>query len=223
MTAARIVFDLDGTLVDSIPSLVGAGNVLLAGLGRPEVDLATGRGFVGHGAARLVESLLVHSGGIPGELAPHVGRFREIYGADPVTGTVVYPGVREALAALAAAGHGLGVCTQKPNPPALELLRRLELMPPLTGFTGGDSLAVLKPDPAMLHHTAGQLAGDVTIMVGDSETDAETARRAGVPFLLHTEGYRNAAVAELPHVAAFADFAELPGLVSAVLGAEATA
>lgn len=223
MSAARLVFDLDGTLVDSIPSLVAAGNVLLAELGRPAIDLATGRGFVGHGVARLVESLLVHTGGVPGAIEPHVTRFRAIYGADPVTGTLVYPGVREALVALAAAGHGLGVCTQKPNPPALELLRTLGLMPPLTGFTGGDSLAVLKPDPAMLFHTAEQLAGDLTIMVGDSETDAETARRGGVPFLLHTEGYRNAAVAELPHVAAFADFAELPGLVAAVLDAELTA
>ncbi|HET9068024.1 MAG TPA: HAD-IA family hydrolase, partial [Amaricoccus sp.] len=209
--------------IDSIPSLVAAGNALLGELGRPGVDLATGRTFVGHGVARLVESLLHHTGGVAGELEPHVERFRAIYGADPVTGTLVYPGVPEALAALAAAGHGLGVCTQKPNQPALDLLRQLGLMPPLTGFTGGDSLAVLKPDPAMLFHTADQLAGEVTIMVGDSETDAETARRGGVPFLLHTEGYRIAAVEELPHVAAFDDFAELPRLVAAFLDADVTA
>lgn len=222
MTTARLVFDLDGTLLDSIPSLVAAGNVLLGELGRPVIDLDTGRGFVGHGVVRLVESLLAHTGGVE-DLETHVARFRLIYGADPVTGTVVYRGVREALTALVAAGHELGVCTQKPNPPALDLLRKLELMPPITGFTGGDSLAVLKPDPAMLFHTAQQLRGDVTIMVGDSETDAETARRGGVPFLLHTEGYRHAAVADLPHVAAFSDFAELPGLVARVLDAEATA
>lgn len=219
---ARIVFDLDGTLIDSIPSLVAAGNALLAELGRPGLDLATGRTFVGHGVARLVESLLRHSGGLPGgELDPHVERFRAIYGADPVTGTVVYAGVPEALAALAAAGHGLGVCTQKPNGPALDLLSQLGLMPPLTGFTGGDSLDVLKPDPAMLHHTANQLSGAVTLMVGDSETDAETARRAGVPFLLHTEGYRVSPIEALPHVAAFSDFAELPALVAAHLAARA--
>ncbi|MFT3974601.1 MAG: HAD-IA family hydrolase [Amaricoccus sp.] len=192
-------------------------------MGRPGVDLDTGRGFVGHGVVRLVESLLGHSGGVPGPIDPHVARFREIYGADPVTGTVVYDGVHSALGALAAAGHGLGVCTQKPNGPALDLLRQLELMPPITGFTGGDSLAVLKPDPAMLFHTADQLAGDVTVMVGDSETDAETARRAEVPFLLHTEGYRLADVADLPHVAAFSDFAELPGLVDALLATRAPA
>lgn len=230
-TTARLVFDLDGTLLDSIPSLVAAGNTLLAELGRPAIDLKTGRGFVGHGVVRLVESLLRHSGGIPegipggtsGALEPHVARFRRIYGADPVSGTLVYPGVRETLATLAAAGHGLGVCTQKPNAPAIDLLHRLGLMPPITGFTGGDSLPVLKPDPAMLHHTADQLQGDVTIMVGDSETDAETARRGGVPFLLHTEGYRLAEVADLPHVAAFSDFAELPGLVARILDGEAAA
>lgn len=223
MTKARLVFDLDGTLLDSIPSLVAAGNALLAELGRPSIDLDTGRGFVGHGVARLVESLLNHTGGVPGDLDPHVERFREIYGADPVTGTVVYPGVHEALTALAAAGHGLGVCTQKPNGPAIDLLQQLALMPPITGFTGGDSLAVMKPDPAMLRHTADQLSGDVTIMIGDSETDAETARRGGVPFLLHTEGYRLAEITDLPHVAAFSDFAELPGLVAAVLDGDAAA
>lgn len=223
MKTARIVFDLDGTLLDSIPSLVGAGNAMLAELGRPAVDLDTGRTFVGHGVVRLVQSLLFHTGGIPDELDPHVARFRAIYGADPITGTVVYDHVAEALDTLAAAGHGLGVCTQKPNGPALDLLRGLKLMPPITGFTGGDSLAVLKPDPAMLFHTADQLSGEVTFMVGDSETDAETARRAQVPFLLHTEGYRIAEIAELPHVAAFSDFTQLPVIVASLLGAEATA
>ena len=112
-----------------------------------------------------------------------------------MTGTVAFPGVREALAALAAAGHGLGVCTQKPNAPAVTILRALGLMPPIAALTGGDSLDVMKPDPRMLAHAAAQLPEGPVIFVGDSEVDAATAEAAGVPFLLHTEGYPGAAAA----------------------------
>ena len=215
---ARVIFDLDGTLIDSNPTLMATANGLLADLGRPAIDAGTCAGFVGHGVEVLVERVLRHTGGIPGgEVAPHVVRFRALYLCDPVTGTAVYPGVAAALAALAAAGHGLGVGTPKPDAPARVLLEALRLMPPVAALTGGDSLDVLKPDPRMLAHTAGQLPPGEVIYVGDSETDAETARRAGVPFLLHTEGYRLSPVAELPHAAAFADFAELPGLVAGLL------
>ena len=215
---ARLVFDLDGTLIDSNPTLTATGNALLAELDRPPVAAETAASFVGHGVAVLVERLLRHSGGLPaGGLEPQVARFRALYALDPIAGTTVYPGVTEALAALAAAGHGLGVCTQKPNAPALTLLRGLGLMPPVTGFTGGDSLPVLKPDPRMLLHAADQLDPGPVVMIGDSETDAETARNAGVPFLLHTEGYRLTPLAAIPHAAAFADFAELPGLVAGLI------
>ena len=93
-------------------------------------------------------------------------------------------------------------------------------MPPVTGFTGGDSLpGVLKPDPRMVAHAADQLAPGPVVYVGDSETDAATAAAAGVPFLLFTEGYRRAPVESLPHAARFSDYAALPGLVAEVLGA----
>lgn len=215
---ARLIFDLDGTLINSNPTLASAGSALLAELGRPPVTPEVSATFVGHGVAMLVERLLTHTGGIPaGDLAPHVARFRAIYAEDPITGTMLYPGVAATLAGLAAAGHGLGVCTQKPNPPALHLLRDLRLMPPVTAFTGGDSLPVLKPDPRMLHHTADQLAAGPIVMIGDSETDAETALNAGVPFLLHTEGYRLSPVSGIPHAAAFADYARLPELIAGLL------
>jgi phosphoglycolate phosphatase len=212
---ARIVFDLDGTLVHSTPTLAATANLLLAELGRPPIDAETSEGFVGRGVAVLVERVLEHTGGIPeGGADPHVARFRALYAADPVTGTEPWPGVPAALAALSAAGHGLGVCTQKPNVPALAILRDLGLMPPLAAFTGGDSIDVLKPDPRMLAHTADQLPQGPLLYFGDSEVDAETARRAGVPFLLYTEGYRQAPLDALPHTATFAAFAELPDLVA---------
>jgi phosphoglycolate phosphatase len=221
---ARIVFDLDGTLVDSAPSLTAAANRMLAEIGRAPLEVATTRGFVGHGVAVLVERVLNHTGGVPvGGAAPHLARYRDIYYADPVSGTAVFDGVPAALAALDAAGHGLAVCTQKPCLPARTILRALGLMPPITGLTGGDSLAVLKPDPRMLAHAAAQLGEGPLVYVGDNEVDAETAAAAGVPFLLHTEGYRHAPPSALRHVAAFSDFAELPDLVARLLGVDAPA
>ncbi len=215
---ARVVFDLDGTLVDSIPTMAGAGNRMLAEFGREPVSLEECAGFVGNGVAKLVERLLLHRGGLPAEgLEPAITRFRAIYGADPVTGTEPYPGVAEALARLAEDGHGLAVCTQKPNAPALAILRGLGMMPPITGFTGGDSLDVLKPDPRMFRHAADQLSPGAELLVGDSLTDAKTARAAGALFLLHTRGYRTQPVAEVPHDAAFDDFAELPELVARMI------
>lgn len=221
---ACLVFDLDGTLIDSNPTLTASGNALLAELERPPVAAAVAGTFVGHGVRVLVERLLVHTGGIPQDnLDEQVARFRAIYAADPITGTTVYSGVAAALDTLAAAGHGLGVCTQKPDQPALVLLRELGLMPPVAAFTGGESLPVLKPDPRMLQHTADQLPPGTVIMIGDSETDAETARLAGAPFLLRTEGYRLSPVAGLPHAASFSDFADLPALVASLLDADALA
>jgi phosphoglycolate phosphatase len=215
---ARLIFDLDGTLVDSNPTLWATGSALLAELGRAPVSERTSAGFVGKGVEALVAGLLRHTGGVPGdELGLHVARFRALYALDPVTGTAVYPGVAEALDALAADGHGMAICTQKPNAPALVLLRELGLMPPITGFTGGDSLDVLKPDRRFLEHAAGQLPPGPVILIGDNEIDAALAVASGVPFLLHTRGYRLDPATPIPQAGAFADFAALPGLIAGVL------
>jgi phosphoglycolate phosphatase len=212
---ARLVLDLDGTLIDSNPTLAATGSALLAELGRPPVGADDAVAFIGKGVDALVRALLEHTGGIPGgDLPPHVARFRAIYALDPITGTTVYDGVDEALAGLAADGHGLAVCTQKPNAPALVILREFGLMPPVTGFTGGDSLEVLKPDPRMLAHAADQLPPGPVILIGDSEIDAATAVASGVPFLLHTRGYRLDPERPLANDGAFADWAELPALVA---------
>jgi len=211
---ARLIFDLDGTLIDSAPTITAAGNALLTELGREPLATRTIMSFVGKGVRNLVAGMLEEDGGIPGgDLAPHLARYREIYEADPIAGTEPYPGVREALAALVAAGHGLGVCTQKPNPSALRILRDLGLMPPITGFTGGESLDVLKPDARMLWHCADQLRDGPAIMVGDSEIDSATARAAKVPFVLHVPGYREASVEDLAPDACLEDYLDLPEIV----------
>lgn len=215
---ARLVFDLDGTLVHSTPTMTAAANTLLAELGRAPLPEPVVAGFVGHGVRRLVERLLAHTGGAPdGEVELSVARYRAIYFADPVTGTEPYAGAPEALDALARAGHGLAVCTQKPDAPALEILRRLGLMPPITGFAGGDGLGVLKPDPRLFRHAADQLAPGPAIMIGDNATDAATARNAGAPFVMHTMGYNASAPDTFGAQATFADFAELPALIAGMV------
>jgi len=216
---ARLIFDLDGTLVHSVPTMAAAANAMLVDIGREAVPAGAVLGYVGHGMRRLVESLLEHGGGVPeGGVDAHLADYRRRYEADPLTGTEAYPGVAAALGALAAAGHGLAVCTQKPDGPARAILVGLGLMPPITGFTGGDSLpGVLKPDPRLFAHAADQLPPGPAIMIGDSPTDAETARAAGAPFLLHVHGYNSRAPHTLGADGTFADFAELPGLVAVIL------
>jgi phosphoglycolate phosphatase len=214
---ARIIFDLDGTLVHSAPSLAAAGNRLLAELGRAPVDPAGYHRFLGRGMRAQVERLLGATGGIPGgDVVPHLARYRAIYDADPVSGTEPFIGVRNALDHLAASGHGLGVCTQKPDAPARALLRALGLMPPIAALAGGDSLGVLKPDPRMLAHAADQLPPGEVVLVGDGETDEAAARNAGVPFIWFARGYWHGS--KPPETAArFEDFATLPALVARVL------
>jgi phosphoglycolate phosphatase len=215
---ARVLFDLDGTLVESAPTIVAAANALLREMGRRLLPHATVVGFVGQGIDRLVDRTLLASGGLPPEGPEQArARYRVIYGADPLAGTAAYPGVHAALDRLSVAGHGLAVCTQKPVAPARALLEGLGMMPPITGLTGGDSLEVLKPDPRLVEHAAAQLAPGPVVFVGDSETDAATAANAGVPFLLHLNGYRHRPLAEIPSAGAFEDWAELPSLVERIL------
>jgi len=212
----RVVFDLDGTLVDSLGSLAAAGSRLCDELGRPTVPTEGYAKFVGRGIKAQVIDLLTTTGGLPedgGEAA--FVRFNEIYAEDPVTGVDEYPGARAALLALTDHGCALAVCTQKPEAQARQILEALRHMPPVSAVVGGDTLpGVLKPDPAMLHRAADPLGTGPLIYVGDSEVDAKTAKNAGVPFVLTQWGYRSAAPETLRHVAFIESFEELPAVVA---------
>ncbi len=211
----RLIFDLDGTLIESLPSLAAACNALLAELGRAPLDPAVIQTHVGHGMARLVAGVIDASGGAASlDPAACRRRFREIYAADPVTGAHVFESVPQVLAGLSSTGHGLAVCTQKPDLPTGLLLHGLGLMPPVAGFIGGDTLDVLKPDPRMFHAAADLLPPGPAVMIGDSETDARTARAAGVPFIFFTGGYSAGGVAALAPDAVFSHYRELPGIIS---------
>lgn len=213
-----IVFDLDGTLIDSAPDIQGIANRLLAGAGAAPLDLDEVRAFIGNGVSVFVARMRAARGIPDSDHAGLLAGFAEAYDA-AVHLTQPYPGVASALAALSGSGFRLGICTNKPVRPARAVLHHLGLSHHFAAILGGDSLPQRKPDPAPLLAGFAALGGGARrIYVGDSEVDAETARRAGVPFLLFTRGYRKAPVAEIPHSAAFDDFAELPALVAASLG-----
>ena len=210
-----VIFDLDGTLIDSVPDIHASANRAFAPLGQ-SFSRAEVQGFVGRGAPNLI-SRLAQSRGLPGSGAAFddlLARFLEIYEQSHGL-TALYPGVLTALDDLARTGARLGVCTNKPIGPTRAVLGHFGLGC-FAAVVGGDSLPVKKPDPAPLLHALDLLGGGPVIFVGDSEVDAETAQAARVPFLLFTEGYRKTPVEAMTHQAAFADFADLPRLVAEI-------
>ena len=215
---AQIVFDLDGTLIDSAPDLQAVANSVLADEGKGPVSLAQVGAFLGNGTPTFVERMRHAVGIADSEQERLFEKFHSLYyGA--VNRTETYPGVRPALERLKAEGHDLGICTNKPMGPCMSVLRHLGLDETFAQILGGDSLPVHKPDPEPLLVTFDALGSDERVYVGDSEVDAETARRAGVPFLLYTEGYRKSAIEEMHHTATFTHFDELPDLISHTLAA----
>lgn len=213
---ARLVFDLDGTLIDSAPDICTAANSLLADRGLAPVTLSETIGFIGNGAGVLIEKLRAARGLADSEQAIMLDKFKARYTQDHHL-TRVYPGVIEALTQLRTQGHRLGLCTNKPHAPALAVLAHLDLAKFFETVWAGDSLPQRKPDPAPLRAAFQALGQGQCLYIGDSEVDAETARRAEVPFLLFTEGYRKQPVQELPHAAIFSAFSTLPDLVEAQL------
>ena len=216
-----VVFNLDGTLIDSLPNITDAANALLRGEGLPPLDRARVAGFVGLGEQVFVDRLIAATDLAPQDRDRLLARFIAIYEAETAR-TRLFPGVRAALDAIRGAGHPLALCTNKPGGPLAHTLKAAALERTFDVVVAGDTLPVRKPDPAPLRHILDRLNADAAIYVGDSETDAETARRAGLPFVLFTEGIRVAPVDEIPHDRIFSDFAELPGIVAG-LGARRAA
>ncbi len=211
---AAIVFDLDGTLIHSAPDIHHAANSLLAEHGKGPLSLETVTGFIGKGVPWLVTCLIRETGLDPALHPELVAGFGARY-ESAVTLTRPYPGVVAALETLKDAGHRMAVCTNKPVAPALAVLEHLNLAGFFDHVQGGDMLGVKKPDPAPVRATLAALEVPTAIYVGDSETDAETAQRAGLPFALFLGGYRKTPPEELPHEFAFADFAELAPFIRA--------
>ena len=207
-----VVFDLDGTLIDSAPDIWRAANAVLTEAGLPQVTFEQSRGFIGRGARVFVERMerAVAGGNEAGRTDNLHTLFLQHY-ERAHEGTRVYPHVPEALAELQAQGLALGLCTNKPMGPTRAVLRHLGWDGVFAAVVGGDTLPVAKPDPAPLHAVLSTLdcAPDECIYVGDSETDVETALRADIRFGLFTEGYRKTAPDALRHAFLFSDYRHL--------------
>ena len=205
----NIVFDLDGTLIDSAPDIRAAANVMLAGEGAAPLDMATTISFIGNGIPKLVERAM-RARDLP--MADHARLTQamlEAYDKNPATLTRLYDGLEALLPALREDGHRLGVCTNKPLAPTRQILDIFGITELFDVIIGGDTLTVKKPDPAPLLAAYDALGEGGRLYVGDSEVDAETAERANVTFAVFTEGYRKVPVEKLTHELAFADFTEL--------------
>ncbi len=205
-----IVFDLDGTLVDSAPDLAAALNHALAYLGRPIVAPESVRDLVGHGARALLRKGLATSGDAS-EALVETGfpAFIDFYAANICNGTRPYPGVDEALDALAQRGLRRAICTNKPERLTHLLFDALGWTGRFDAVVGGDTLQMRKPDPAPLREAVARAGGGRAVMIGDSITDADTARAAGMPFVAVSFGFSDRPVEMLGADAVIDSFAEL--------------
>ncbi len=184
------VFDLDGTLVDSASDIAEAVNRTLVQWSLPRVDESVVKGWIGEGAKLLLERALRYSGSAL-EVERVFPSLTVHYQACLLRDPRVYPGVRETLDALRASGVELAICTNKPERFVPPLLEHLQLGDYFTCLVGGDTLPERKPSAAPLRHVVDHfgLQAMQCLMVGDSETDLQTARAAGVPAALVTYGY----------------------------------
>jgi phosphoglycolate phosphatase len=191
-----IIFDLDGTLIDSARDLGEAVSELVQGLGAPPLSVAQVVTMVGDGAPVLVRRALEQSGLAP-DLPGAVERFLQIYDRRLMNHTVAYPGIHEELARAVRRGP-LAVLTNKPLGPAIGLLEALGLRGYFSRIIGGDGQYGRKPDPAGLQALRALGPGEPAVMVGDSPADAQTAIAAQCPFVLARYGFGAAKFRDAP-------------------------
>ncbi len=216
-----VVFDLDGTLIDSAPDLAAALNRLLAREGLPPVRLAEVHTMIGDGVAKLVERGFATHGRTlsAGELERFSVRFVADYEPNSSVETQPFPGAIEALRALRDAGFALGVCTNKPEAATRSILAAFGMDPFIAAAVGGDTLpGTKKPEPATLRETLRRLGAEAgqAIAVGDSPNDVAAARAAGVPIVAVTFGYSRVPPAELGADRLIGRFADLGAALAEV-------
>jgi phosphoglycolate phosphatase len=222
MTAPLLVFDLDGTLIDTAPDLVDTLNLILAREGLPPVAFAAARTMIGGGARLLIERGLESEG-------RHCGRevvdrlyadFVAHYGDHIAERSRPFPGLESALDTLADAGWRFAVCTNKLERLSVKLLDELGLTPRFQAICGQDTFGVQKPDPEILLATIRRAGGrpEDCVMVGDSANDINVARAARVPVIAVDFGYTEIPVSELGPDHIINDFGKLPGAVREVTG-----
>jgi phosphoglycolate phosphatase len=212
MAGFLLLFDLDGTLVDTLPDLCAALNEALDESGRPPLSANAVKGFVGDGAAALVARAARARALDPTEAASLLPRFLEIYAARLTRLSRPYPEVPETLGLLRGRGYRAAVCTNKPQRAAEAVLRGLGLAEFFDAVAGGDRFAERKPDPRHLLRLLSLLGGSVarSAMIGDNENDALAAHAAAMPVLLARYGYARGDPEALGGDAVIERFGELP-------------
>ncbi len=216
-----VIFDLDGTLADTSGDLVAAANVCFRAMGLGDVlDPLRDAGIALRGGRMMLTRGLERAGRFDADVVTeYYPVLLEAYAQDIDRHTRLYPGALEAVAELDRAGFAVGICTNKPEGLADLLLQRLGVRGVFASLVGADTLPVKKPDPEPLREAARRAGGDPArmLLVGDSDTDRNTARAAGVPSVLVTFGPSGEDMAALAPEALLADFADLPGLAHRLL------
>ena len=212
-----IAFDLDGTLIDTAPDLLGALNVILVEQGMTPAPMTAVRQLVGHGLRGMLIRAYAMAGLPLGEdeIAQLRPRIVEVYRGRIAQESRPFPGCLAALAGLRARGAALAVCTNKPEGLARLLLDQLEMTALFDAIVGGDTLPVQKPDPAPLREAIAQAGGDIAraILVGDASPDTGAAKAAGVPCIVLSFGYNDLPSAELGGDVTIDHFDALAGAV----------
>ena len=218
-----IVFDLDGTLVDTAPDLTHALNHALARAGQAPVSAATVRSLVGMGARVMIEEGLRRAG-VTGDLEAMLGDFLVHYEANIAVESRPFPGAVEALKLLGGEGARLAVCTNKREYLSRRLLQELELEGYFSAIAGRDTFPMAKPDPGHLTGAIRLAGGEPSraVMVGDSDVDVRAAKAASVPIVLVSFGYAGETLAGSPPEAVIDHFDELHASLTALLGGSGT-
>jgi phosphoglycolate phosphatase len=219
MTSLRtVVFDLDGTLVDTAPDLINALNYILVREGMPPVPLHSARTMIGAGVRRLIERGLELDGRAVEleDINRLTADFIDYYAAHIADASRPFEGLEAALDDLAARGYRFAVCTNKLEWLSKLLLDRLGLSPRFFAICGADTFGISKPDPAILRQTVARAGGELssTVMVGDAGPDIGVARRAGVPVIGVTFGYTEVPIADLKPDLLIHHMKELPAAVA---------
>jgi phosphoglycolate phosphatase len=217
MPAPTIVFDLDGTLIDTAPDLIDTLNMILSRHDIPPVAFAEARTMIGAGVKPLLQRALASKGKQfpPEEIDRLFGEYLKIYAEHIADRSRPYPGLEKALDALTAQGWRLAVCTNKLEWLSVKLLKELNLAPRFAAICGQDTFTMRKPDPDMLRLTIVRAGGDTghALMVGDSMTDVATARAAGIPIVAVDFGYTETPPAQLGADRVIGHFDALPAAV----------